>query len=91
MPVGSTSPPITWSSISPFVSTTPSIAPSVARIPYRISPPSNAGPAGAAVATERSALPHAISPFVPTSTSSRVSGSRTSPVATMSATMSAPT
>ncbi len=67
------------------------MAPSVARIPHRISPPSNAGPAGAAVATERSEDPHAISPLVPTSTSRRISGSRTNPVATMSATMSAPT
>src|SRR3954469_6137857 len=91
MPLGSTSPPITCSSTPPLVRTTPSIAPSVARIPYKISPPSKAGPAGAAVATERSALPHAISPLVPTSTSSRVCGPRTKPVATMSATMSAPT
>ena len=92
-PRGSTSaPPITWSSTSPFVSTTPSIAPSVARMPQRICPPSNAGPAGAAVATDPLLVAAARSRrSCPTSTRSRFSGSRARPVATMSPTMSAPT
>ena len=92
MPRGSaSSPPITWSSTSPFVRITPSIAPSVARIPQQdlAALERRARRARRSRPSARS-IPHAISPFVPTSTSSRISGSRTRPVATMSATMSAP-
>ena len=70
---------------------TPSIAPSAARIPQRIWAASNAGPAGAAVATTRSAEPSAISLFVPTSMNSRTRRSRVRPVASRPATMSPPT
>ena len=51
-PIGSTS-PITVSSTSPSRIFTPSIAPSAARMPQRICAASNAGPAGAAVASAR--------------------------------------
>ena len=51
-PTGSTS-PITVSSTSPSTIFTPSIAPSAARMPQRIWAASNAGPAGAAVASAR--------------------------------------
>ena len=67
------------------------MAPIVARIPHLIWLPSNAGPAGAAVASARWALPSTISPFVPTSTNTRSRSSRTTPVASTPATMSAPT
>ena len=70
---------------------TPSMAPSAARIPQRIWAASNAGPAGAAVATTRSLEPSAISLFVPTSMNSRRRRSRVSPVASSPATMSPPT
>ena len=67
------------------------MAPSSARIPHRIAPPSNAGPAGAAVETIRSPLLSTISQFVPTSMKSRVRLSRSIPDASMPATMSPPT
>ena len=90
MPSARTSPPMTCSSTrSP--SWTPSIAPTVARIPHLIWLPSKAGPAGAAVASARCALPRTISPLVPTSTNTRSLSSRTTPVASTPATMSAPT
>ena len=53
MPTGSASPMTCSSSSSPSMRT-PSIAPSAARIPQRICAASNAGPAGAAVASTRS-------------------------------------
>ncbi len=70
---------------------TPSIAPSAARMPHLICAASNAGPAGAAVATTRSTDPSAISLFVPTSMNSLTRRSRVSPVASIPATMSPPT
>ena len=70
---------------------TTSIAPSAARIPQRIAPPSNAGPAGAAVERMRSPSLSTISQLVPTSMNSRVRLSRSMPVASMPATMSPPT
>ena len=73
------------------LSCTPSIAPSVARMPHLIWLPSNAGPAGAAVASDRCVLPMTISPFVPTSTKMRSLSSRARPVASTPATMSEPT
>src|ERR671916_353369 len=90
MPTGATS-PMTARSIPAADSVTPSIAPSAARIPQRICAASNAGPAGAAVATTPSTFPRAISEFVPTSMNSRSRLSRVSPVASMPATMSPPT
>ena len=90
MPTGATSPITSSVSSSPAIFT-PSIAPSAARIPQRIWAASNAGPAGAAVATTRSWLPSAISEFVPTSMKSRRRRSRVSPVASIPATMSPPT
>ena len=66
MPIGSTS-PITVSSTSPSRIFTPSIAPSAARMPQRICAASNAGPAGAAVASASADEPSTISEFVPTS------------------------
>ncbi len=67
------------------------MAPSAARIPHRIAPPSNAGPAGAAVAKICSPLPSTISQLVPTSMNNRSRLSRSMPVARMPATMSPPT
>ena len=90
MPTGSVS-PITCSSIASPAIFTPSMAPSAARMPQRICAASNAGPAGAAVASTRSWLPSAISLLVPTSMNRRSRLSRTRPVASMPATMSAPT
>ena len=78
MPTGSTS-PITSSSIASSLIRTTSIAPSAARMPHRIWAASNAGPAGAAVQTSRSAEPSAISQFVPTSMNSRRRLSRVMP------------
>ena len=52
---------------------------------------SNAGPAGAAVASTASLEPSAISLFVPTSMNSRSLRSRVRPVASIPATMSPPT
>ena len=72
-------------------SLTTSIAPSAARMPQRIAPPSNAGPAGAAVERIRSPSLSTISQLVPTSMNSRVRLSRSMPVASMPATMSPPT
>ena len=68
-----------------------SIAPSAARMPQRIAPPSNAGPAGAAVARMVSPSLSTISQLVPTSMNRRVRLSRSMPVASMPATMSPPT
>ena len=68
-----------------------SIAPSAARIPQRIAPPSNAGPAGAAVERIRSPSLSTISQLVPTSMKRRVRLSRSIPLASMPATMSPPT
>ena len=68
-----------------------SIAPSAARMPQRIAPPSNAGPAGAAVERMRSPSLSTISQLVPTSMNSRVRLSRSMPLASMPATMSPPT
>ena len=67
------------------------MAPSAARIPQRIAPPSKAGPAGAAVERIRSPSLTTISQLVPTSMKSRVRLSRSMPVASMPATMSPPT
>ena len=54
------------------VTLTTSMAPSAARMPQRIAPPSKAGPAGAAVETMRSPSPSTISQLVPTSMNSRM-------------------
>ena len=90
-PTGFTS-PITCSSSRPsWLTRTTSIAPSAARIPHRIDAASNAGPAGAAVDTSRSALPSTISQLVPTSMNSRSRLSRSIPDASTPATMSPPT
>ena len=89
-PAGSAS-PMTRSSRPPGVIETTSIAPSAARIPHRIAAPSNAGPAGAAVASSQSRLPSTISQFVPMSTNSRVRESRSIPDASSPAVMSPPT
>ena len=70
---------------------TTSIAPSAARIPHRIAAPSNAGPAGAAVASSQSRLPSTISQLVPMSMNSRVRESRSMPEASSPAVMSPPT
>ena len=67
------------------------MAPSAARMPQRIAPPSNAGPAGAAVDRIRSPSLRTISQLVPTSMNSRIRLSRSMPVASMPATMSPPT
>ena len=67
------------------------MAPSAARIPHRIAPPSNAGPAGAAVARIVSPSLSTISQLVPTSMNSRTRLSRSIPVASIPATMSPPT
>ena len=90
MPTASTS-PITSSVSASSVILTLSMAPSAARMPQRIEAASNAGPAGAAVATTRSTEPIAISELVPTSMNSRIRRSRVSPVASRPATMSPPT
>ena len=60
-------------------------------MPQRIWAASNAGPAGAAVASALAAEPSAISLFVPTSMKRRMRRSSVSPVASSPATMSAPT
>jgi hypothetical protein len=83
--------PITSSARSSPLIETPSIAPGAARMPQRICAASNAGPAGAAVASTRSAEPRTISEFVPTSMKSRMRRSRATPVASIPATMSPPT
>ena len=70
---------------------TTSIAPSAARMPHRIAAPSNAGPAGAAVASSHSRLPRTISQLVPMSTNSRTRASRSMPLASRPAVMSPPT
>ena len=90
MPTGSVSPITCSASSSPSIFT-PSIAPSAARMPQRICAASNAGPAGAAVASTRSFDPSAISLLVPTSMNSRSRRSRAMPVASSPATMSPPT
>ena len=82
-PRGSTS-PMTWSSTPVSRSSlTTSMAPSAARMPQRIAPPSKAGPAGAAVDTIVSPLLSTISQLVPTSMNRRVRLSRSIPVASM--------
>ena len=88
----------TWASVSKLVAAdskfaihTPSIAPLAARMPQRICAASNAGPAGAAVASTRSPEPRAISLLVPTSMKSRSRRSRVRPVASIPDTMSPPT
>ena len=60
-------------------------------MPQRMAPPSNAGPAGAAVETMVSPSESTISQLVPTSMKSRVRLSRSMPVASMPAMMSPPT
>ena len=90
MPTGSTS-PITVSSTSPSRIFTPSIAPSAARMPHLICAASNAGPAGAAVASALADEPSTISELVPTSMNRRRRLSSVSPVASTPATMSGPT
>ena len=90
-PRGSVS-PMTVSFRSPSaVIATASIAPSAARMPQRIAAPSNAGPAGAAVASSQSRPPRTISQFVPMSMNSRIRGSRSIPLASSPAVMSPPT
>ena len=70
---------------------TTSMAPSAARIPHLIAAPSNAGPAGAAVASSHSRLPRTISQLVPMSTNRRTLVSRSIPLASSPAVMSPPT
>ncbi len=60
-------------------------------MPQRICAASNAGPAGAAVASAPADEPSTISEFVPTSMNSRTRRSSVSPVARIPATMSGPT
>ena len=60
-------------------------------MPQRICAASNAGPAGAAVASVFAEEPSTISEFVPTSMKSRTRRSSVIPVARMPATMSGPT
>ena len=92
IPTGSTSPITSRVSVpSEAEILTPSIAPSEARIPHLIWAASNAGPAGAAVATTRSTEPSAISLLVPTSMNNLTRRSRVRPVASIPATMSPPT
>ena len=83
--------PITPTFSSPLSILIVSMAPSAARMPHLICAASNAGPAGAAVVSTRSALPSTISQFVPTSMKRRMRLSRVMPVARMPATMSPPT
>ena len=82
---------MTCSSTSSSLIFTTSIAPWAARIPQRMAAPSNAGPAGAAVARMRSPSLSTISQLVPTSMNSRIRLSRSMPEASMPATMSPPT
>ena len=89
-PCGSAS-PITFRLSSSGVIVTTSMAPSAARIPHLIAAPSNAGPAGAAVASSQSRLPSTISQLVPMSTNSRTRASRSIPLASSPAMMSPPT
>ena len=70
---------------------TTSMAPSAARIPHLIAAPSNAGPAGAAVASSHSRLPRTISQLVPMSMNRRTRASRSIPLASRPAVMSPPT
>ncbi len=84
-------PSLTPASSPSGTSFTTSMAPSSARMPQRIAPPSNAGPAGAAVERMRSPSLSTISQLVPTSMNSRVRLSRSMPEASMPATMSPPT
>ena len=58
---------------------TPSIAPSAARMPQRICAASNAGPAGAAVASASADEPSTISELVPTSMKRRMRRSSVRP------------
>jgi hypothetical protein len=67
------------------------MAPRVARIPCRMAAPSKAGPAGAEHARIRPREPRAISPLVPMSTANRISADSSSPVAMITASVSAPT
>ena len=82
---------MTCSSTSSSLIFTPSIAPGAARMPQRIAAPSNAGPAGAAVASSRSPDASRISQLVPMSMNSRIRRSRSIPDANAPATMSPPT
>src|ERR1019366_9319090 len=86
-------PPITESSIAPFsgLMAAPSTAPRPARMPQRMPPPSNAGPALHAHASAKSPLPKTISPFVPRSTYKAVSAARENPARTAPARISPPT
>jgi len=68
-----------------------SMAPSPARMPWRTSPPSKAGPAEAEQASSHSLLPSTTSPFVPTSISRQTPSPRAIPLAMTSATTSPPT
>ena len=82
---------MTWSVTSSAVIETTSMAPSAARIPQRMAAPSNAGPAGAAVASSHSRLPSTISQLVPMSMNSRMRESRSMPEASSPEVMSPPT
>ena len=62
--------PIVWMRTSSSI-VTRSMAPAAPRMPWRICPPSNAGPAGAEHAHRRSAEPSSTSPLVPMSTATR--------------------
>ena len=70
---------------------TRSMAPSAARMPWRICAPSSAGPAGAEQAQRCSREPSSTSPLVPMSTAMRISGVSSMRVASATATASAPT
>ena len=68
-----------------------SIAPSVARMPQEMSPPSKAGPAEQAHETMKSRLPKTISPFVPRSMNRDSSSRSQSMLANVPAVISPPT
>ena len=68
-----------------------SMAPSVARIPLEISPPSKAGPAEQAQDMRKSRLPKTISPLVPRSMNRLISSLSQMPEARVPAVMSPPT
>ena len=67
------------------------MAPSVARMPQAMSPPSNAGPAEHAHVSMKSAFPNTSSPFVPRSMNSVMRSSVQSMLVSTPAVMSPPT
>ena len=90
IPCGAT-PPMVRQTTPPSPISTDSTAPSYPGMPYVISPPSNAGPAGHDAAIMPCRFPTTTSVFVPTSTSITTSSSSSMPMARRSAVTSAPT